>query len=257
MTNLLDLVPAAHDIAYDLESYLHGDFTKKVKNACQVSGISVCGIRIRKTSPESEHFHFVTKCFGVDVEGGTYAQLPRLSFFSVTYEVENSGNTYDISLSFVLKDRAYVSFGIEECENCKNEEFCSQQDGEGGIENFSLLPQEIIDATYFYADRWSGYLAELAVSIGLVGFRQHIDFVVEQVYNTWDQLPEKLASSYSLYKLNAYTGDLRKDSQYCRKDECEETADSGFHCYSHEELCAVHDCFDDKEMGRYCYSHEK
>jgi len=248
MKDAWDLIPDAEVIVDQMESILDAsEYIEKVKNAYLVSCISVCGIRIKETSPGSETFHIVSQYFG---------ETLRLPFFTVTFEAEDSEKHYVIALSFVAKGQIYVGFQADECSDCDDEEFCTQQIAEGPEENFSFIGEDVLRAIYFYTDQWSGHLAELASSIGLDGIRENLVLVLDQVYDTWDEIPENLESTYTLYEMNTQTGEIYKSPEYCMKDECDDSRDSGIHCYSHEDLCAVHDCFEYKEDGKYCYPHE-
>ena len=256
MKNTWDLVSDAQMIADQMDSILHDDFIGRVKNAYFVSAISVCSIRWRKLGSDNEVFHVINRYLSWDGKGNPDPSTLSMPFFTVTFESEEFTDAYDISIGFVVKDRPHASLQAADCEGCSEEEFCTQQRAEVPAGNFNYIDQAVMNAIDFYSEQWTGYLSELANSIGLDGIKEDLIPVLDNVYDTWDEIPEQLESSYELYRMDPNSGEMIKDPDYCRKDECVSDADSGIHCWQHEDLCAVHDCFSWKDDGRFCFSHE-
>jgi hypothetical protein len=254
-----ELFSAALNIANQMEINLDGDFTERVRLAYFATGVSVCSIRIRQTAPKTEHLHIVSEYFAWDGEGEPVASNTRLPFYTATYERSYNGNMYDIAFGFVIKDRGYIAFQHKWCDDCADEEFCSKQTSERPQEDFNYLDSELLDATNLYTEEWADYLAEYVGDLGFESLSLNELILINQVYDTWDEIPANLESAYEMYEYDPETDKMVKDPKYCRKQDCDSDwdSDSGIHCWRHEDLCADPGCEDDKEDGPYCNYHQE
>lgn len=251
-----ELIAASQVISGQMESLLDGNYIGRVRNAYFASAISICSIRIRRSAPIVEQLHIVSRYVGTGKKIDLGPDVPQMPFFTITFEEVYAEQTFDISLGFIVKDQPYVSLQPTECTGCIDEEFCSQQEAERSQEDFDYLDTEIMNAMNFYSGEWSNYLAEFVGQFGFDTLWLNNLLVINLVYDTWDEIPRNLEPGYEMYDYNPNSDAMVKNSNYCRKEECDSSADSGIHCWSHEDLCAVPDCFDYKDEGNYCWSHE-
>jgi hypothetical protein len=140
--------------------------------------------------------------------------------------------------------------------NCTAEEFCSQQSAEVDEEDWNggIFSQVVIQIMELFTSKWSLILADFTKSFGVEFMYDEVPYILNQVYDSWDEIPVELESSHTDFNVNR-NGILSKDPDLCSKDECTDSADREGLCYSHEDICRVHDCFDYKDQGRYCNSH--
>ena len=122
--------------------------------------------------------------------------------------------------------------------------------------NFDDSSGEVVDIMEMFTSMWTPILADFAQSFGTEYMYDEVAYIVNQVYDSWDDIPRELESSYEVYKVHQ-NGELKKDSKLCSKDDCSDSADLGGLCYSHEDLCREHDCFDYKSTGAYCDFHSE
>jgi hypothetical protein len=258
---------------------LDGDYRERLSRAIAISKVEICAIRVRPHSESNQTFHILSECF-IYVDGkedpdspsevptrsyqkagnsfgieNKKAKLRRFPFFTIAYEHLLNNQQFDVSLGFTSKDYSFMTQPVG-CFNCSDEEFCSQQPAEEEEWNVEDSGGEVVEIMEMFTSMWTPILADFAQSFGIEYMYDEVAYIVNQVYDSWDDIPRELESSYEEFRINQ-NGELKKDSNLCSKDECSDSADHGGLCYSHEDLCRVPDCFDDKERGAYCDFHSE
>jgi hypothetical protein len=274
-----ELFEYGQDLTTEMTIGLHGDYRTRLSRAIAISNVEVCAIRVRPHSENNETFHILSECF-IYVHGkedpdlpsevptrsyqkagnkfGTEnkkAKLRKFPFFTIAYEHLLNDQKFDVSLSFTSKDYSFMTQPVG-CFNCSDEKFCSQQTSEEEEWNFDDSSGEVVDIMEMFTSMWTPILADFAQSFGTEYMYDEVAYIVNQVYDSWDDIPRELESSYEDYKVHQ-NGELKKDSKLCSKDDCSDSADRGGLCYSHEDLCRAHDCFDYKSTGAYCDFHSE
>jgi hypothetical protein len=231
-----------------LANELDDSYRERVDMAHAIACISNCSLRIRKTSVSDETFHVFNKFYG-----GKDSQL--LPFFSITFEQNNNGEQFDVSLGFTVQNQFFVSYQSENCSNCGDQEFCTQQSNERPDEDFNYLEPELMDLIARFSELWAPVLADFTSSFGIEYMYENVGYILDQVFDSWSDIPNELESTYVDFEFNSATNSLVKKSDLCSKDECSSYVDSDGLCYLHEDFCRIHECFSYKDDGPYCYSH--
>ena len=279
MEDAEELFQYGQSLITEMSIGLDGDYRERLSRAIAISNVEICAIRVRPHSESNETFHILSECF-IYVDGkqdpdspsevptrpyqkagnsfgieNKKAKLRRFPFFTIAYEHILNNQQFDVSLSFTSKDYSFMTQPVG-CFNCSDEEFCSQQPAEEEEWNVEDSGEEVVEIMEMFTSMWTPILADFARSFGIEYMYDEVAYIVNQVYDSWDDIPRELESSYEEFRINQ-NGELKKDSNLCSKDECSDSADHGGLCYSHEDLCRVPDCFDDKERGAYCDFHSE
>lgn len=274
-----ELFEIAQGLIVDVSNALDGNFQQRLSRAISMSNVEVCAIRVHADSTSNQTFHVLSECFkfvedkqnpGAPSEVPTRSyqkagnlfgseskttKLRRHAFFTMTYEHTFNNQHFHVSLSFTSKDYAFMTQPVG-CFNCSDENFCSQQPAEQSEWNSEDPSEEIVEIMEIFTSMWTPVLAEFSQSFGIEFMYDEVAYILNQVYDSWDDIPRELEPSYEEYRVNQ-KGELKKDSNLCSKDECTDSADYGGLCFLHEDLCRVTDCFDVKERGAYCEYHSQ
>ena len=235
-------------ISTQLSIELDDSYLERVDMAYAISCISNCSLRVRKVSESDETFHVISRFYDSN-------QSKQLPYFSVTFERQLEGEQFDVSLGFVVQSHDFVSFQAEGCFECGDEEFCSQQPFEKSEDDFNFLAPILLETITRYCDLWSPIIADFASSYGVEYMYENVPYILDQVFDSWSDIPNELESTYTDFEFNSATNMLEKNPHLCSKDECSADADSFGLCYMHEDTCRMHDCFDYKSDGLFCYLH--
>ena len=162
----------------------HDDIRRIAKS---ISKISTCSLRVRDVSSHSNTFHVVSRFMN---------PVSRTSFpyFSTTFEEKLGKTKYDVSLGFLVHNENFVSFQAEGCFNCADEEYCSKQQDEKTEEDFSFIDGDVMEAITHFAGLWAPILADFAHSFGSEYMYDSVGFILDQVFDSWSELPDELQS---------------------------------------------------------------
>ena len=279
MESAEELFQFGQGLIVEMTSVLDGDYMERVERAVFMSNFEVCSIRVHSDEVRSETFHILSECFkyvefdrssnsapvvpsrSIQKFGnhqdslGDNLNLERFPFFTLTYAPTYNNQLFHVSLGFTSKDYSIMTQPIN-CINCTGEEFCSQQPAEVDEEDWNggKFSQEVIQIMELFTSKWSLILADFTKSFGIEFMYEEVPYILNQVYDSWDEIPEQLESSHTEFNVNR-NGLMSKDPDLCSKDECTDSSDRGGLCYSHEDICRIHDCFDSKDEGAYCNFH--
>jgi len=274
-----ELFQFGQGLIIEMSSVLDGEYMERVERAVSMTNFEVCSIRVHSDEAGGETFHILSECFkyvefdrnsNLDLvvpsrsiqKFGNYQdslsdelKLERFPFFTLTYTPTYNNQLFHVSLGFTSKDYSIMTQPIN-CLNCTEEDFCSQQPAELDENDWNVTEfnQEAFQIMETFTSKWSLILADFTKSFGVEFMYDEVPYILNQVYDSWDEIPAELESSHTDFKMNQ-NGILSKDRNLCSKDECTDSADRGGLCYSHEDLCRAHDCFDYKDEGAYCNFH--
>lgn len=245
-----ELFDFGQSLILEISNMLDGSFKENLEIAHSMSLVAVCSIRVRKTSGTSETFHVLSRSVG----GKTKETLP---YFTSTFEQLVNGETFDVSLGFVACSEDQITLQPEGCFNCNAEEFCTQQSHEAPAEEFDFPSPSVLSTVEFFSGEWLPILADFAQSFGFEYMYDEAPFILDQVYDSWSDVPKELAPTLDSYFFDLKTNEMKKNPELCLKEECEDDADRAGLCFMHENLCRESDCIFDKEEGAYCYMHAR
>lgn len=279
MENAEELFQYGQGLIVEMSNALDGSYEERLSRAVSISNVEVCAIRVHPHSESIKTFHVLSECFKYidnkedpdspsEVPARSYQKagnsfgienkkekLKKFPFFTLAYEHKFNDQLFDVSLSFTSKDYSFMTQPVG-CFNCPDEDFCSQHSAEEDEWNVEGSGEEIVEIMEMFTAMWTPILVDFTQSFGAEFMYDEVAYILNQVYDSWDDIPRELESSYEEYAINRI-GELKKDPDLCSKDECSDSADHGGLCYMHEDLCRVNDCFDDKEYGAYCDFHSE
>lgn len=274
-----ELFQYGQGIMIEMTNVLDGDYMERVERAALISNFEVCSVRVHSLGDSNKTFHALSECFTyVDLRKnpnsdfvvparsiqkfGNYQdslhddlRLQRFPFFTLTYTPTINNETFQVSLGFASKEYSIMTQPIN-CLDCLGEDFCSQQLAEVHEEDWvdGDFRQNAVQIMEIFTSKWTSVLADFTQSFGTDFMYDEVPYILDQVYDSWDEIPTELESRYTDFNLDR-NGVLSKDRSLCSKDECTDTADRGGLCYTHEDICRVHDCLDYKDGGAYCDFH--
>jgi hypothetical protein len=269
----------AQGITMRMSQILDADYLEKVERAIWISEFRVCSIRVRKSDSDEATFHVISEClrtvkpefastelaYDSSVESGSIQSfgkpaeeiddddiVERHPFHVVTFEHLIGGSTFDISIGFIPLEYDLM-LQPKGCFECSSEEFCSHQIAEKDWEDFNF-GDDIGQIIEMFTSFWAPVLADFSNSFGVEFMYDEVPYILNQVYDSWDEIPGELEATYSDFHIDK-NGDIFKDPSLCSKNECTDSVYEGGLCYTHEDLCRVSDCFDYRINGPYCDDH--
>jgi len=275
-----ELFQFGQGLIIDMTNVLDGDYKERVERAVSMSNFEICSVRVHAIAKSNATFHAVSECFKyVDINKKPNAifvqpsrtiqkfgdfqdslsdnlKLERFPFFTLTCAPILNEQLFHVSLGFTSKKYSVMTQPIN-CLDCSEDDFCSSQPSEEDLEDWNAeqISDDVLQIMELFTSKWSLALADFSKTFGIEYMFDEVPYILNQVYDSWDEIPAELESSYTDFKLNR-NGILSKDPNLCSKDECTDSVDHGGLCYSHEDICRVHDCFDYKDEGAYCNFHD-
>jgi hypothetical protein len=257
MEEPVELAHYAQGITLEMDALLDAPFDEKLLIALEISRIPICSIRVRRTTPTVENYHAVMKFFEFHPTKQPSRENPptQLPFFTVTFAEQVQDEMFDVTLGFCPWTASFLSYQPEACYECEDEEFCSQQVAELDLEKFGFNFHSMETVFNVFTGKWTPVLADFAYSFGVENMYEVTPFVLDQVSDSWSEISKELIPNFESYEYDRSTGRIKKDSDLCLKEECDDYADSRGLCTYHEDSCRVPDCWNDRDEGAYCYSH--
>lgn len=259
-----ELSYSAQNILIELSNALDDTYQERVAKAIAISRVQVCSIRIHPLNSDNETFHVVSECYGLINKNlaSTIEQLGytiqyesiispvsvqkiidpadlsdkkmkyvKMPLFTSSYEVQASDQLFLVSLGFSLPNSLIVK-QPRGCFQCGEEEFCSKLENEVYEEGQGILWGVIPEIAELFTSFWSPVLADFAASFGVKYLYDSVPYLLDQLYDSWEELPGELEPTYMEHILQ-YDGKLVKNSDLCLNEECGEPADYGRFCFMH------------------------